>query len=131
MRSLLKFATTFVFLANVIAQDGELEKRDNTTLKAPVVAVPSQHWYVTKPHILLQILIVVKGGRRWHLVNIRNSRWNTRTNDSSIASDIMAGDLGGVGSSCRCVQYQLGSSIRLFGFERDSFRIVELLNVAK
>lgn len=105
MRSLLKFATTFVLLGNVIAEDGESEKGSNTTLKAPVVAVPSQHWYVVNLEIILQILIVLKGGRRWHLVYIRNSRWHTRTNYSSITSNIMAGDLGGVGSSCRRMQY--------------------------
>ncbi|KAH8668049.1 aspartic peptidase domain-containing protein [Tricladium varicosporioides] len=44
MRSLLELSTAFVFLGGVTADEGELIKRDNVTLKAPVVVVPSQHW---------------------------------------------------------------------------------------
>jgi hypothetical protein len=40
--------------------EGEFEKRDtgNTTLKAPIIAVPSEHWYVSLPYPLYLISIV-------------------------------------------------------------------------
>jgi hypothetical protein len=38
----------------------ELEKKDtgNTTLKAPIIAVPSEHWHVSVPYPLYPIPIV-------------------------------------------------------------------------
>jgi len=44
MRMLLKFAAAFVFLGSVIAEETELVKRDNITLKAPIVAESSETW---------------------------------------------------------------------------------------
>jgi hypothetical protein len=44
MRTLLNFAVTFVFLGSVIAEEIELVKRDNITLKAPIVAQTSETW---------------------------------------------------------------------------------------
>lgn len=43
MRTLLECAAIFVYLKSVIAQEAELVKR-NTTLLAPIIAEPSQHW---------------------------------------------------------------------------------------
>ncbi|CZR66087.1 uncharacterized protein PAC_15988 [Phialocephala subalpina] len=48
MRSLLKSTTIVIaclFVRDGATSDGgELEKRDNITLKAPIIATPSQHW---------------------------------------------------------------------------------------
>jgi hypothetical protein len=48
MRSLLMYTIAFFLPVCVrgIVRGSELEKRDNITLQAPVVAVPSQYWYV-------------------------------------------------------------------------------------
>ena len=46
MRSLLKFSALGLCLRQVFGAAVDLEKRDNITLKAPVVAEPSEHWYV-------------------------------------------------------------------------------------
>ncbi|TVY56660.1 Candidapepsin-2 [Lachnellula cervina] len=43
MRTLRECAAVFVYLKSVIAQEAELVKR-NTTLLAPIIAEPSQHW---------------------------------------------------------------------------------------
>ena len=46
MRSLLKFFGVLISARLVLASAIEVEKRDNVTLKAPIVAVPSEHWQV-------------------------------------------------------------------------------------
>ena len=49
MRSLLKSTTIVIaclFVRDGVTSDGgEFKKRDNITLKAPIIATPSQHWY--------------------------------------------------------------------------------------
>lgn len=44
MRSLLKSLAVILFVG--IGSAIEVEKRDNVTLKAPIVATPSEHWSV-------------------------------------------------------------------------------------
>lgn len=46
--SFLIFGCTAVAVPTSISEElvGDLERRDNVTLKAPVVATPSQHWFV-------------------------------------------------------------------------------------
>jgi hypothetical protein len=44
MRSLLKFLAVLVSARFGLASQIGVEKRDNVTLKAPIVATPSEHW---------------------------------------------------------------------------------------
>ncbi|TVY60741.1 Candidapepsin-8 [Lachnellula suecica] len=73
MRSFLKFAATFILLGTTTAEDAELVKRDNITLKAPVIAVPSEHWWVTDSGHLCSVLIVTREGvdGTWSTFEIR------------------------------------------------------------
>jgi hypothetical protein len=98
MRSLLKYTIAFFLSVCVrgIVMGSELEKRDNITLQAPVVAVPSQYWYVVHQNNIPQALTIIKGGRRWNMEYIRNPCWHTYERISSSTRDIMARDLGGI-----------------------------------
>ena len=44
MQSLLKILALMVFVGGVRGDPIDVEKRDNVTLKAPIVATPSEHW---------------------------------------------------------------------------------------
>jgi hypothetical protein len=46
MRSLVKFLIVLFLVALGRASAIEVEKRDNITLKTPIVATPSEHWYM-------------------------------------------------------------------------------------
>jgi hypothetical protein len=46
MQTLLKILAVVLFVGEGLASPIEVEKRDNVTLKAPIVATPSEHWYV-------------------------------------------------------------------------------------
>lgn len=65
MRSLLKYTIAFLLPVCVrgIVMSSELGKRDNITLQAPIVAVPSQYWYVVHQNNITQALTIIKGGR--------------------------------------------------------------------
>jgi hypothetical protein len=84
------------------ALDVGREKRDtgNTTLKAPIIAVPSEHWYVPiSPFLPKQKIGADKhqGRSRWQLVYLRNSGRHASHRLSYPSGHFMARNVGNLG----------------------------------